>query len=122
MDILTQIGICVPSIMAATSLITSAISGAFDIDSKKNLRHALTWIIAICSGILFKVVGTFDFGLTGWPGWEYIISAAFGLFAGAASNGFYDWNAVKVIIDVFGQLFSKKKEDSEKEKVEDPVE
>lgn len=104
MDILSQIGICVPSIMAATTLLTSVINNALNV-TNNNWKHAISWIVAVIAGIGLVFSGTFEFG---YGNWDYLVGGLFGLFAGGASNGWYDWKSIQSIVDAFGALFKKK--------------
>ena len=99
--ILQQLLIIVPTLIASTTVITGAINGAFNIENG-NVKHILSWIIAILCGVLTVLTGGLAFGL-GWA--DYLIGACFGLVAGGAANGLYDWPAVSNIIDKFYDLF-----------------
>lgn len=99
--LLHQLLIFIPAIIASTTLITGTINAAFDVQNK-NLKHAISWLISILCGVITVMTGglTFGFGM-----WDYLIGAAFGLVAGGASNGVYDWPAVSAIIDSLYNLF-----------------
>lgn len=99
--LLNQLLIFVPTIIASTTVLTGAINGAFNIQNA-NLKHILSWIIAILCGVVTVLTGGLTFGL-GWV--DYLIGAGFGLVAGGAANGVYDWPAVANIIDKFYDLF-----------------
>lgn len=91
----------VPSLIAGTTVITGAINGAFNVENG-NVKHLISWIVAILSGVIVVLTGGLTFGL-GWV--DYLIGAAFGLVAGGASNGLYDWPTIANIIDKFYFLF-----------------
>lgn len=99
--LLHQLVIIVPSIIAAITAITGAINGAFDVQSG-NVKHLISWIVAVLCGILTVLTGGLSFGL-GYV--DYIIGAVFGLIAGGASNGLYDWPVVGNIVDKLYYLF-----------------
>ena len=99
--LLQQLTIVVPSIIAAVTVITGAINGAFNIQNG-NLKHWISWIVAVLCGILTVATG----GLTFVLGYiDYIIGAVFGLVAGGASNGLYDWPVIGNIVDKLYYLF-----------------
>jgi phage-related protein len=99
--LLHQLVIIVPSIIAAITAITGAINGAFDVQNG-NVKHLISWIVAVLCGILTVLTGGLSFGL-GYV--DYIIGAVFGLIAGGASNGLYDWPVVGNIVDKLYYLF-----------------
>lgn len=102
--LLKQMAIAVPSIIAGTVVLTGMVNAAFNIQNN-NVKHALSWIIAIVGAVVTCLSGGLTFGLGGW---DYAISAAVGLVAGGASNGWYDWSAISNIIDKFYELFGRK--------------
>ena len=104
-EVIKQVSISVPSIIAGTMVLTGMINGAFNIQNN-NIKHLLSWIVAIVGAIVECACGGLVFG---FGGWDYVISVAVGLLAGGASNGVYDWPAVSNIIDKFYELFSRKK-------------
>lgn len=110
--LLHQLLIFIPTIIASTTLITGTINAALDVQNK-NLKHAISWIVAIFCGVITVLTGgmTFGFGM-----WDYLIGAGFGLVAGGAANGVYDWPAVSAIIDSIYSLFgiSRKQKNAEK--------
>ena len=99
--LLQQLLIFIPTIIASTTVITGAINGAFDIENA-NIKHIISWVVAILCGVLTVFTGGLAFGL-GWV--DYLIGAGFGLVAGGAANGLYDWPAISNIIDKFYDLF-----------------
>lgn len=100
-EIVKQLLIIVPSLIAGTAIITGAINGAFNVQNG-NAKHIISWLVAILGGVLTVLSGGLTFGL-GWI--DYLIGAAFGLVAGGAANGLYDWPAIEKIIDQFYILF-----------------
>lgn len=105
MELIKQVSISVPSIIAGGMVITGMINAAFNIQNN-NFKHLLSWIIAVLGAVIECASGglTFGFGV-----WDYALSAAVGLLAGGASNGVYDWPAVSNIIDKFYEIFGHKK-------------
>ena len=101
-SVLTQLGIAVPSIIAATNVLTAAIHGIFKITNNK-VVHILSWVIGIVAGLLFVLCNGLTFGLPVWA--DYLLGGVAGLVAGAASNGVYDWDAIKKILDAITKLF-----------------
>lgn len=117
-ELLKQLAVAVPSILAGVMLVTSAIDEGFNI-TNKNWRHAISWILAVVTAVIFTATGQLTFGLGGW---DYAISVVFGVIAGGAANGIYDWPAVTKIIDAFGKLFVPKsrKQSQEPEPAAEP--
>ena len=106
LDLIKQMSVCVPSIIAGTLVLTGLIDGAFNIQNN-NLKHTISWIIAILGAVVTCATGEMTFG---FGAWDYALSCAVGLVAGGASNGVYDWPAISNIIDKFYELFGHKKE------------
>ena len=104
LDVIKQISVSVPSIIAGTMVLTGMINGAFNIQNN-NLKHIISWVIAVLGAVITCACGGMEFG---FGGWDYALSAAVGLLAGGASNGVYDWPAVSNIIDKFYDLFGHK--------------
>ena len=101
-SVLTQLGIAVPSIIAATNLLTATIHGVFKITNNK-VVHALSWVIGILTGLLFVLCNGLTFGLPVWA--DYVVGGVAGLISAAASNGVYDWESIKRILDAITALF-----------------
>ena len=101
-SVLTQLGIAVPSIITATGILTAAIHGIFKI-TNDNVVHAISWVVAVLCGLLFVLCNGLTFGLTVWA--DYVVGGIAGLIAGAASNGVYDWDAIKKLLDAITKLF-----------------
>lgn len=105
LDLIKQMSVSVPSIIAGTMVLTGMINGAFNIQNN-NVKHIISWIIPVVAALVMCALGTMTFG---FGGWDYAISAAVGLLAGGASNGVYDWPAISNIIDKFYDLFGHPK-------------
>lgn len=103
-DVIKQMSICVPSIIAGTMLITGMINAAFNVQ-KDSIKHLISWIVAVVGAVVTCACGGMEFG---FGGWDYALAAAVGLLSGAASNGVYDWEAISNIIDKFYELFNRK--------------
>ena len=101
-SVLTQLGIAVPSIIVATNLLTAAIHGIFKITNNK-VVHIISWVVAVLCGLLFVLCNGLTFGLPVWA--DYLLGGVAGLVAGAASNGVYDWDAIKKLLDAITKLF-----------------
>lgn len=101
-SVLTQLGIAVPSIITATGILTAAIHGIFKI-TNDNVVHAISWVVAVLCGLLFVLCNGLTFGLPVWA--DYVVGGIAGLIAGAASNGVYDWEAIKKLLDAITKLF-----------------
>ena len=104
LDLIKQMAIDVPSIIAGGMVVTGMINAAFNIQ-KANVKHIISWIVAVVAALVTCASGGMEFG---HGGWDYAIAAAVGLVAGGASNGLYDWPAISNIIDKFYELFNKK--------------
>jgi flagellar biosynthesis protein FlhB len=103
-ELIKQMAYVIPSIMVGTQAITAAIHGAFNIQNN-NVKHIISWVLAVVAAIVTCALGGLTFGLGGW---DYALAAATGLLAGGASNGVYDWPTISNIIDKFYDLFHKK--------------
>ena len=100
--LLTQLGIAVPSIIAATNVLTAAVHGIFNITNNK-VVHILSWVIGIVTGLLFVACNGLTFGLPIWG--DYLAGGVAGLISAAASNGVYDWDKIKKLLDAITVLF-----------------
>ena len=101
LDVIKQMAVDVPSIIAGTMLLTGMINAAFNIQSD-NVKHLISWIVAVVGAVATCAFGGMTFG---FGGWDYALAAAVGLVAGGASNGVYDWPAISNLIDKFYELF-----------------
>lgn len=102
-ELLKQLCVAVPSVIASTLLLTEAIKQIFKIE-KPWVNHLVSWIIAVATAELFVLCGKLNFGLGAW---DYAIGAVVGLLAGGASNGLYDWSKVQELIELIISLFGK---------------
>lgn len=105
LDLIKQMAIDVPSIIAGTIVLTGMINGAFNIQNN-NVKHIISWIVAVVGALVTCACGGMEFG---FGGWDYALAGAVGLVAGGASNGVYDWSAISNIIDKFYELFHRGK-------------
>lgn len=99
--LLSQLLLVVPGIIVGITTVTGAINGAFNIQNGRT-KHIISWLVALACGVLTVATGGVAFGF-GWV--DYVIGAIYGLIAGGASNGLYDWEVVKNIIDKFYNVF-----------------
>lgn len=99
--LLHQLLIFIPTIITSTTVITGIINAAFDVQNA-NVKHIISWVVAVLCGIITVLTGglTIGFGL-----YDYLIGAGFGLIAGGASNGLYDWPVISNVIDNLYNLF-----------------
>jgi len=104
-DLLKQMAYVIPSILVGTQAITAAIHGAFKIENK-NVVHAISWIIAVLTGLGFVAFNGLNFGLG--TAWNYILGGICGLIVGGTANGWYDWPLVSKIFDAITNLFGNK--------------
>lgn len=109
-DLIKQMAIDVPSIIAGTILITGMINGAFNIQNN-NIKHIISWVVAVIGALCTCACGGMVFG---FGNWDYALAAAVGLIAGGASNGVYDWPAISNIIDKFYEWFHPTKKEAVK--------
>lgn len=106
LDLIKQVSVAVPSIIAGSMVLTGMINGAFNIENN-NVKHIISWAVAVIAALATCALGGLSFGLGSW---DYALAAATGLLAGGASNGVYDWPAISNIIDKFYELFGHKKQ------------
>ena len=102
-ELLKQLVVAVPTVIAATLLLTEAIKRIVKIETPW-VNHLVSWLISVGVSLLFVLTGQLSFGLGGW---DYAIGAVFGLIAGGASNGLYDWDAVRALVQIIIDLFGK---------------
>lgn len=104
-DIVRQMLIAIPSIIVGTQTITAAINGYFNVE-KPIVKQIISWVIAVLAGVGFVVFNGMSF-ISG-PVWlDMVIGGFAGLLAGAAANGFYDFDPVHKILKMFSELFKK---------------
>ena len=101
--LLGQLLVAVPTIIASTILITEAIKKIFTIETPW-VNHLVSWVLSVAVALLFVLCGKLTFGLGNW---DYLVGGVFGLVAGGASNGLYDWDAVRHLVELIIDLFSK---------------
>ncbi len=104
-DVLKQMEVVIPSILAATLLLTSTIKGIFKIDSDF-ANTILSWVLSIGTACMFVLCNGLDFGLGGW---NYAVAAACGFITGLAANKIYTWDAIKALLDAITNLFGGNK-------------
>ena len=95
-DLIKDLTVAIPSIAAATMTITSTLNGVFKIENT-NVKHILSWVVAVIGGVVFVFSGGLTFGLEPWM--DYVLGALCGLCVGAMSNGIFDWPAVEKVFD-----------------------
>ena len=105
LDVIKQMEVVIPSILAATLLLTSTIKGIFKIDSDL-VNTILSWVISVGTACLFVLCNGLDFGLGGW---NYAVAAVCGLITGLAANKIYTWDAIKTLLDAITNLFGGNK-------------
>ena len=109
-EIIKQLGVAVPTIILGTQTITSVIHGIFDINNSK-VNHAISWIVAILIGLGFVAFNGLVFVTA--PVWlNYVLGGVAGLFAGAAANGFYDWEPIWKVFNTITDIFRPKQVDN----------
>lgn len=104
LDVIKQMTIDIPSVITGTVVLTGMINAACNVQNN-NVKHAISWVVAVVAALTMCWADAMDFGLGNW---NYAVAAGVGLVAGGASNGLYDWPAIKNIIDKFYDLFGKK--------------
>lgn len=103
-ELLKQLGIAVPSIIVGTQTITAALKGIFKISNHK-VNHIISWVVAVLAGLGFVAFNGLTFVAS--PLWlNYVLGAVAGVLAGAASNGFYDWDAIWAVFQEITKLFN----------------
>ncbi len=99
--LLSQLAIAVPAIILASNTLTAALQGIFDIKNTK-VVHVMNWVIGVLAGLGFVAFNGLTFGLAPWA--NYVLGGVAGLLAAAASNGVYDWEAVKKLFNALTML------------------
>lgn len=105
LELLKQIAIAV-GVIAGSSVLTGLVNAAANIKDK-TVKHIVSWVIPIVTGLILCATGVLSFG---YGSWDYLMSAFSGAVVGGASNGLYDWPAVSSIIDRLYDLFGHKME------------
>ena len=101
-DVLNQLKIVIPTMMAAELLLTSTIKGIFNITSDL-ANTILSWVISLATAFLFVLCNGLDFGLGGW---NYAVAAVGGLIVAICANKIYTWDKIKALLDAITDLFS----------------
>lgn len=104
-DVLNQLKIVIPAMMAAELLLTSTIKGIFNIASDL-ANTILSWVISLGTAFLFVLCNGLDFGLGGW---NYAVAAGGGLIVAICTNKIYSWDKVKAFLDAITDLFGGNK-------------
>ena len=104
-DVINQLEVVIPSILAATLLLTSTIKGIFKIDSDV-ANNIISWVIAMGTSMLFVLCNGLDFGLGGW---NYLVATVGGFITGLAANKIYTWESIKALLDAITNLFGGNK-------------
>lgn len=100
-DVIKQLEVVIPTMMAAELLLTSTIKGIFNITS--NLANTiLSWILSLATAFLFVLCNGLDFGLGGW---NYAVAAVGGLIVAICVNKIYTWDGIKQLLDAITNLF-----------------
>ena len=104
-DVLNQLKIVIPTMMAAELLLTSTIKGIFNITSDL-ANTILSWVISLATAFLFVLCNGLDFGLGGW---NYAVAAVGGLIVAICANKIYTWDKIKALLDAITDLFGGNK-------------
>ena len=100
-DVIKQLEVVIPTMMAAELLLTSTIKGIFNITS--NLANTiLSWVLSLATAFLFVLCNGLDFGLGGW---NYAVAAVGGLIVAICVNKIYTWDGIKQLLDAITNLF-----------------
>lgn len=99
--LLSQLVIAVPAIILAANTLTAALQGIFNIKNTKAV-HIMNWVIGVLAGLGFVAFNGLTFGLAPWA--NYLLGGVAGLLGAAASNGVYDWEAVKKLFNALTTL------------------
>lgn len=100
-DVIKQLEIVIPTMMAAELLLTSTIKGIFNIKSDL-VNTILSWVLSLGTAFLFVLCNGLDFGLGGW---NYAVAAVGGLIVAICTNKIYTWEKVKALLDAITDLF-----------------
>lgn len=100
-DVIKQLEVVIPSMMAAELLLTSTIKGIFNIKSDL-VNTILSWVLSLGTSFLFVLCNGLDFGLGGW---NYAVAAVGGLIVAICTNKIYTWEKVKALLDAITDLF-----------------
>jgi hypothetical protein len=100
-DVIKQLEVVIPTMMAAELLLTSTIKGIFKITSDL-ANNILSWVLSIGTAMLFVLCNGLDFGLGGR---NYAVAAVGGFIVGLAANKIYTWDKIKALLDAITELF-----------------
>lgn len=100
-DVLNQLKVVIPTMMAAELLLTSTIKGIFNITSDL-ANTILSWVLSLGTAFLFVLCNGLDFGLGGW---NYAVAAVGGLIVAICVNKIYTWDKIKALLDAITDLF-----------------
>ena len=100
-DVIKQLEVVIPTMMAAELLLTSTIKGIFKITSDL-ANNILSWVLSIGTAMLFVLCNGLDFGLGGW---NYLVAAIGGMIVGLCVNKIYSWDKIKNLLDAITALF-----------------
>lgn len=100
-DVIKQLEVVIPSMMAAELLLTSTIKGIFNINSDL-VNTILSWVLSLGTAFLFVLCNGLDFGLGGW---NYAVAAVGGLIVAICTNKIYTWKKIKALLDAITDLF-----------------
>ncbi|MBQ7057642.1 MAG: hypothetical protein IJM84_06820 [Bacteroidaceae bacterium] len=104
-DVLNQLKVVIPAMMAAELLLTSTIKGIFNITSDL-ANTILSWVLSLGTAFLFVLCNGLDFGLGGW---NYAVAAVGGLIVAICVNKIYTWDKIKAMLDAITDLFGGNK-------------
>jgi hypothetical protein len=105
-DVIKQLEVVIPTMMAAELLLTSTIKGIFNITSDL-VNTILSWVLSLGTAFLFVLCNGLDFGLGGW---NYAVAAVGGLIVSICVNKIYTWDAIKQLLDAITNLFGGSKQ------------
>lgn len=100
-DVIKQLEVVIPSMMAAELLLTSTIKGIFNIKSDL-VNTILSWGLSLGTAFIFVLCNGLDFGLGGW---NYAVAAVGGFIVAICTNKIYTWEKVKAALDAITDLF-----------------
>ena len=101
-DVIKQLEVVIPTMMAAEALLTSTIKGIFKIESDL-VNNIISWVLSIGTAMLFVLCNGLNFGLP--TVWNYVVAACGGIIVGLAVNKIYTWDKIKALLDAITALF-----------------
>lgn len=93
--VLKQLVVFIPTLTAVSTFLTGVVNGAFNVKNG-NVKHIISWLVPVICGLITVWSGGLVFGLGAC---DYVMGAFFGLVAGGASNGVYEWEKIETFID-----------------------